>query len=135
MVRTGGRNHAVLLASVVITRIRSRAHRGLRRVAARGLVSWMSLVGSAIGNRRRSRRGMVSQLGEWRRLLLAVVLGRHHVRVLAFEASGRCNVTILVVIVVGAAAEVVGTFVLIRTAVLRRRDVRDRAKPTFWSDG
>lgn len=64
-----------------------------------------------------------------------MVLGRHHVRVLAFEASGRCNVTILVVIVVGAAAEVVGTFVLIRTAVLRRRDVRDRAKPTFWSDG
>jgi hypothetical protein len=59
--------------------------------------------------------------------LLAVILGRHHVRFWPI-VSWWCHVAIFVIVVVGTTTIVVGAFMFIRTTMLHKEKLLDRIK-------
>ena len=107
------RYHVGAEAADIISGARSRSNTGLRSVRARDWMAWMRREGNTVGNGRRSRRSMVTDLLDVGRL----ELGRHHV-VHAVLGPGRGAIAIFLVFFVVAAVEIGWAFVLIWYAVL-----------------
>jgi hypothetical protein len=102
------RNHVGADATDIIAGAWARSD-GLRRVGARGnVLAGMGLERNTIGNWRRSRGGVVTDVRRKRRLEL---VRRHHVGIHAVRGTGRSAIAIFLVFLVVAAVEVGGASV------------------------
>lgn len=101
----GLRHHAMAHAAHVTPRVWPRRAGGLRREAS--LEVRMTWEWHAVGYGGRRRGCLMAKLGEGLRRL-ALVMGRHHVRLHSIRASRRRPITIFVVFIVVLAAVVVG---------------------------
>lgn len=112
------RNHAGGHPPSVVSRVGTRTHLRLRRRATRMVrVRVVALEWNAVGDGRRRRRRVVTEdLGE--RRLLAVELGRHHLRVDRFRAARGRDITLLVLFLVVATVKVRRPLVLVDATVL-----------------
>lgn len=63
-----------------------------------------------------------------RRRLLAVILGRHHVRFWPIVSSWWCHVAVFVIVVVGTATIVIGAFMFIGATMLYKERLLDRIR-------